>query len=163
VSTSTRGEPSRVVANRIGRGTFALLLVVGLAYLWFSPPAPRLPPAQAPGVLDRALTDRLLDLARIAIVVFGAFIAGGIAQRIWMGDFAVKIAGFELPRLVSEASEQVLNLVNEKLALLREDSKETASALDTNVRALRALRRRVDTLETRAESAEGVAPPAEKP
>jgi hypothetical protein len=66
-----------------------------------------------------------------------------------MGDFGIKIGGFELPRLVSEASERLLVVVNEKLAQLRDDNKDTASALDTNVRALRALARRVEGLEER--------------
>jgi hypothetical protein len=141
-------EPSRPIANRIGRTTFVLLLFAGLGYLWFGPGAPRLS-GQTTSTLDRVLTDGLLDLARIALVVFGAFVAGGIAQHVWMGDFGIKIGGFELPRLVSEASERLLVVVNEKLAQLRDDNKDTASALDTNVRALRALAPRVEGLEER--------------
>lgn len=77
-------------ASLAGRVAATLVVGAGLGYFLLSQPSATNPVTGAATVWDRVFTDPFLNLLRIALVGFGAFIAGGIIQRFWLGEFAVK-------------------------------------------------------------------------
>ena len=61
-------------------------------------------PASAPWV-ERALGNSGLLLLRVGIVVLAAFLAGAVAQRVLLGDYALKVGPVEVPALTAASDD----------------------------------------------------------
>ena len=139
---------------------FAFTAVVGLIWLGTGP-AVSTPnvgkPTSPPSVWDRAFTDRLLDLLRIGLVLFGAVVAATIAQRLVLGRLAFKAGPIEFEDLVEEAvsqGTQEVNAATEKaLKELREETnqrlKELADIVAPLAERMAILEQKVAELERR--------------
>jgi uncharacterized coiled-coil protein SlyX len=63
-------------------------------------------------LVERALASGGLLFIRVALVAVGAFVAGGIAQRVLRADYAIKLGAFELPESVEEAGHKATEAIN---------------------------------------------------
>jgi hypothetical protein len=72
-------------------------------------------------LVNQALASGGLLFIRVALVALGAFVAGGMTQRVLSGDYAIKVGGFELPQGVEEAGQaatEAINALSEKVSTL---------------------------------------------
>jgi hypothetical protein len=79
--------------------------------------------------IERVLGNGGLILLEAAIVLLAAFLAGAFAQRLLVGDFAVKLGFLELGT-VQAKNEQTIKDITTQLGDLRKLRSEQAKALD---------------------------------
>lgn len=142
----------RQFADMMALGAVIFVLVFGLVYLFsggdqkaeeppqvsttFPSDSPTTEPTpsstateDSPGVWDRALNDRTLDLLRVGLIAFAAFIAGGLVQRVVLGRYVIKTTILELPD--EAASVEALGKLAAEIGL---EIKGTVDATEADLR-----------------------------
>jgi hypothetical protein len=86
----------------------------------------------ASGLLEQSLGSGGLLLLRLGIVAIAAFLAAAVTQRILLGQFAFKAAGFELSALgeVTEAADMAIELLQTQARTVAHELAEMAAHVD---------------------------------
>jgi hypothetical protein len=98
-------------AEAVGKVAFGLVGVAGAAYLLWGPKT-TYSGQVSQAIWDRAFTNVILDLLRIAVIILAAFVAGGIAQRVWLGDFSLETSIFKLAPVVGASIQRTADDLN---------------------------------------------------
>jgi hypothetical protein len=126
-------------ADWAGRVVFVLSVLAGTGYLWLWSPTTNYQGTVSQAIWDRAFTNGLLDLFRVGVVILGAFVAGGIAQRLWLGEFAIEASIFKLApvvRSVERAAEDINEAVAKATRTLQTQTNDRFAELARIVAAL---------------------------
>jgi hypothetical protein len=140
-------------AEWAGRIVFAVTLLVGLSYLiWGPPTAYRGQVSQS--MWDRAFSNSVLDLLRVAVVVLAAYVVGGVAQRLWLGEFGFEASVFKLAPVVKRferAAEDINTAVAQATEKLQTQTSarfdKLAGLLEKLTDSVAKLQERLDALE----------------
>jgi hypothetical protein len=127
-------------AEWAGRVVFAVAFLVGIAYLVYVGQSPPRLKSTSPNILDRAFPDAILDLFRIGLVLFGAYIVATIVQRVIDGAFEFKTAWGELPPrvapIVTQATEPIRTDMEKATQDLQTAIEKVRSETDTKLQKL---------------------------
>jgi hypothetical protein len=115
--------------------------------------------------LDRVFTDPFLDLLRISLVVLGAFLAGGIVQRVWMADFRFKAGPLELKevlrrRVVESQTADGVDILTAAIEKLRADVKKNElGSIEAVKKLAEAVEKEIGEMKTQVASLQAGLPP----
>src|SRR5207253_1588247 len=101
--------------ERLGRLVFGLVGAAGIAYLLFGPKT-NYSGQISQAIWDRAFTNDILDVLRVGVVVVVAFVAGGITQRVILGDFSLETSLFKLAPVVRASIQRTAEDLNKATA-----------------------------------------------
>lgn len=141
-------------AEWAGRVVFVAGLLVGLGYLLWWGPRTTYQGQVSQAIWDRAFTNSVLDLMRIALVMLSAFVAGGVAQRLWLGEFGFEASIFKLTPVVKRF-ERAADDINTAVAQATKNLQDqTNSRFDTLAEILAKLTASVENLQDRLDALE---------